>query len=185
MTRVAGYDRGAWGSSGGSVGASRGWSAGRWSRSGVGGLSLRDLPNRPISFINFIASSPVCERETSRPATTVHVGRRSTTTSRRAAVCLGDLRSGRWRLCPVAFDPLVVLRRGLPLQLVGGGSLGSSQRAGRRSTHAAQAIEDAAQAIHAESVQSSTTTIRGSSLAWGKERGNDQGCGVPCLRRSK
>jgi hypothetical protein len=58
----------------------------------------------------------------------------------------------RWPLYLVAFNPLVVLRLRFLPQVIGGGLFGSGQRAGRRSTHAAQALKDEAQAIHADSV---------------------------------
>jgi len=47
----------------------------------------------------------------------------------------------RWPLYLVPLNPLVVLRLRLLLQVVGGGLFGSGQRAGGRSTQAAQALK--------------------------------------------
>ena len=86
----------------------------------------------------------------------------------------------RWPLYLVAFNPLVVLRLRLLPQVISGGLFGSGQRAGRRSTHAAQALKEEAQAIHAESV---VYGYDWSEIARsGRGQRGDEGCEVPGLR---
>ena len=90
----------------------------------------------------------------------------------------------RWPLYLVAFNPLVVLRLRLLPQVIGGGLFGSGQRAGRRSTHAAQALKEEAQAIHAESVPVVYGYDSSEFARSGRGQRGDEGCEVPGLRRS-
>ena len=139
--------------------------------------SVRSAPNASLAHDHREAARLVALARSPRvnPNDAVVVRRRSASVTYRLR---------RWPLYLVAFNPLVVLRLRLLPQVIGGGLFGSGQRAGRRSTHAAQALKEEAQAIHAESVPVVYGYHSSEFARSGRRQRGDEGCEVPGLRRS-